>query len=619
MLSPFPSRESVAGGRHLVAEISGRDRVKFFKRPVLASSTSAAVGGFISPPKSEAFVSGDVPTPITRTYRSVLCQTDMRESETQTDPYGPEHSVTGNQHPEVLALTTLCFGSGLPACPSDLAQIDRLRRRRAMELSLPKGSDVATIRERVKKIAALETTEWQEREADLDRTDQERVARLAATLQQRDEEWEEATLRRVRQREESTMEEAARLRRRVEARHIKAVRVLAHLHRPLTEPSRKRDRIAEYAEFGPRGKAAEAYTGTEGFKKATLDVRPTWLENVQEIDILELTQAHQLALSCKKDCPLPAEVATGPLRSKYQQRIARHVRDDVDFAFDAICGRNQPTEATSSVQDLYRTTPRVVRPSTPTLVLEEDEVEAHEDALGLIQRLIRGRAAQNGFYAGKERCRGLIEELQAAENARVASDRDAQGMAPSAERRRQEQQAAVEDMLDAALGGFVASTLHFLTCEQTRQCEAAKFERLRQQAESIRHAREEAEQRRRAVEEAARVRDGKRFYQIRAVHAASAKAHLGGLFRLTVDAFAHRTAVAAQMAIMEVERGAGDSTDSREDQVCALMLGFVIPQVEKEVRKKLSEELLGQRAGAEAAHSVLVLALNAVVGPLPFL
>jgi hypothetical protein len=49
------------------------------------------------------------------------------------------------------------------------------------------------------------------------------------------------------------------------------------------------------------------------------------------------------------------------------------------------------------------------------------------------------------------------------------------------------------------------------------------------------------------------------------------------------------------------------------------MLGFVIPQVEKEVRKKLSEELLGQRAGAEAAHSVLVLALTAVVGPLPFL
>lgn len=34
---------------------------------------------------------------------------------------------------------------------------------------LLQGSDVATIRERVKKIAALETTEWQEREADLDR------------------------------------------------------------------------------------------------------------------------------------------------------------------------------------------------------------------------------------------------------------------------------------------------------------------------------------------------------------------------------------------------------------------------------------------------------------------
>lgn len=36
-----------------------------------------------------------------------------------------------------------------------------------------------------------------------------------------------------------------------------------------------------------------------------------------------------------------------------------------------------------------------------------------------------------------------------------------------------------------------------------------------------------------------------------------------------------------------------DSTDSREDQVCALMLGFVIPQVEKEVRKKLSGVLNG--------------------------
>ena len=44
------------------------------------------------------------------TTRTVMVQTDYRESEAQTDPYSPEYVVRPGSQPELLTLATLSYG-----------------------------------------------------------------------------------------------------------------------------------------------------------------------------------------------------------------------------------------------------------------------------------------------------------------------------------------------------------------------------------------------------------------------------------------------------------------------------------------------------------------------------
>ena len=52
------------------------------------------------------------PSPLTRT---VMVQTDYRDSETQTDPYSPEYVIQPGSQPELLTLATLAYGNFEPS------------------------------------------------------------------------------------------------------------------------------------------------------------------------------------------------------------------------------------------------------------------------------------------------------------------------------------------------------------------------------------------------------------------------------------------------------------------------------------------------------------------------
>jgi hypothetical protein len=54
----------------------------------------------------------------------------------------------------------------------------------------------------------------------------------------------------------------------------------------------------------------------------------------------------------------------------------------------------------------------VERPDTPVLPTTATPDSSREAAAVLIQRLLRGRAAQNSMYEGKTRRKTLIEELR---------------------------------------------------------------------------------------------------------------------------------------------------------------------------------------------------------------
>ena len=82
------------------------------------------------------------PEPFSKT---VATQSDYRESEVQTDPFTPDIAgIRGDDpEPELLQLRELVWGRGLPAGVAEIEMIERARKRRAFEASLPDIQDDA--------------------------------------------------------------------------------------------------------------------------------------------------------------------------------------------------------------------------------------------------------------------------------------------------------------------------------------------------------------------------------------------------------------------------------------------------------------------------------------------
>jgi hypothetical protein len=71
--------------------------------------------------------------------------------------------------PEILALATLTFGSGLPAGIAELEMIERARAKRAWEATLPEVTDQESFQKRLKMMEDMELREWAERENEIKR------------------------------------------------------------------------------------------------------------------------------------------------------------------------------------------------------------------------------------------------------------------------------------------------------------------------------------------------------------------------------------------------------------------------------------------------------------------
>eukprot|EP00667_Euglena_gracilis_P004474 EG_transcript_4495 len=638
----LPPREYVEGGKHVNTEIAGRDRPKFFNRPVvprinpdedgtmLQMTQTKAYGvmpsntvmGFAhqsqtspSKPKRnktartiETLLSADLGEAEGATHRTVMCQTDYRENECQTDPFTPDYYVEDGRNPEVLAIMTLTHEEGLPAGLAEVEMIDRIRRRRDVELSLPQGSDDASMKERLEKLEALEHQEWDEREAHIQRLQEQRLKKTAAAILRREARREEASAERIETTHQAKVDETMKLKGQFEARRQKAKRMLERAHANPTKKVPKRDIIDDHARYGTRGKMVETKALTEKLHAANYDVRPTLLSFPEGIGELERTEAPRIQRLKKADVTAPADVLTEELPTQYQKRLARQVVKDLDFANLTILKAKESSAGGTNIQDLYRATPRLIRPDTPTLVLEGDEEEEKEEALVLLQRLLRGRAVQNDFFEGKERCHGLIEELQAAQKAKETEHRYMPQI--DAEKTKEEQQRVADGVIDAIQGDIVYSAMDYLFKELIRQREAAKFERLRMEAETTRHLREEQEEKNRAAEERLREREEEQFRQVQRINDYTIHTYLTGLLGSCIDYAAYRTALGEQLEVIDLEAEQGPPEQSKEDQVCELMLNFIIPQVEKERNKRKSEYALMERSKAQAAHLAALAAVE---------
>lgn len=629
----FPSSAAASGfggsTRPSSSLRSGMNQSQRFRRPRphhLPSLSSSV-------PRAAAAAAAAAAEPTPR-MRDAELQTDYRENETQTDPYTPDYVIPdGAPEPEVLKLKGLTWrNGGLPAGKEEIELIQRVRRRRDVEENLPQGSDPASLEKRFAVLHELEELEWQDREEHVAKLQSRRLEKIEAALMAREEAREEANQQRFEQIKEQYFAklrsklETLQQRRMADSRRTVDRRLAgATTTGALTGSLKKRDLIASYAKYGvdaapPAAGAASVLPGgaTGGELRRTAaqsqrapenyDVRPTLLSAPEGVEAVDATRSARIERLPESAFTVPENEAINRLRTLYERRRAEHVVHSLDYAYEKIqAAKDDGTataEATQRVLELYRATPKLQRPPTPELELDGDAEETEEEACILLQRLLRGRAVQNDFFEGKERCRGLIEELQAASNAQFAER--AKQAAKEREALVQQQEGMVQSVLDAALGDVISDTFGFLYQELGRQQDELRLDALRAEAEAVREEREAIEIARR---EAQRVQRDREEVQYAAYVRAT---------DTTIECFLHDVYASAteEAAMEEAVREEGErqaarpsppaeTAEDRENLVCDLLDDFVIPAVlhilngqDVELNKKAAAAAAGDAAMA---------------------
>ena len=147
--------------------VSGSNRHKYFKRPIIPfMSAQPPEVLFATTRDGESALDAPAaePEPLAR---DAGCQSDMRESDTQTDPYTPDYVVPAGTEPEVLGLAALKWGQGLPAGLHEVQMIERARAKRAFEAALPPMTDEASLALRRKMMSEQELRDWNVREGEI--------------------------------------------------------------------------------------------------------------------------------------------------------------------------------------------------------------------------------------------------------------------------------------------------------------------------------------------------------------------------------------------------------------------------------------------------------------------
>jgi hypothetical protein len=200
--------------RSLRATVNGPHRFKYSQRPFLTSHSHIVIIKALKPlPALPEDKSKDTAAQaLSMAARTIATQSDFRESEAQTDPFSPtaapatqlseKQRVQSILHhcgglPEVMHLETLKFTLSQRPGAADVESIKKLRAKRAFEATLPPLNDPKSLPLRQKMMEAWEQQEWDERERELQLTQNERLALLKQAILAREREVEDGHVDRV--------------------------------------------------------------------------------------------------------------------------------------------------------------------------------------------------------------------------------------------------------------------------------------------------------------------------------------------------------------------------------------------------------------------------------------
>jgi len=590
--------------------VSGSHRHLFTRRPIIPMLQSVPENIVMKMPESEHEEKKveEEEEPYQKT-RTVAVQSVYRESEAQTDPFSPDYIIAQGHNPEVLTITNFTYGNGLPASMAEMELIEQAREKRAFDNALPPTSDEANFVLRRRLMEEQEIREWNKREDDIKRVQNERLNLLQSALLEREKDNEEKDAQRIEEIRLKKTENKDRGIAKIQRRRIKILRKMFKARKNVEGNLEKRDIIEDYANFGSKVYAPITREGLSLDKKANkYEVQPEALTSYEGMSDLAMNIPSRY---------FETNVQIKALETKIEKKKKRkevHHLANLAKATEIIERPNKvQEEKTDNVaNDKYSFKNIQVRPDTPKLYKDDEERpdDKKQAAIILIQRLLRGRGIQNAMFEGKEMRLDLIHELRSAEEWRQASTSEEEKNLVQ-----KYQEGVMDGVLEGLQGEVMSETMDNLSKELVRFKQERKIAAMVKLAERDRRMREAEESGRRQAEEILREREDILFKELLGVHQGTVDSYLTNLMSDAVDTASAVQAVdEARLKTTQLSRIV-DGLEMRLNNpamvVRELLQSFLVPEIERQkVRRQLKVE---EKRFLETARK-LVSGSNKIVG-----
>lgn len=479
--------------------VSGNNRYMFFRRPLYAPSNQ-----MLDQPPPNVVLEPHDPIPdgevenlnLPKLARTFGTQSDYREMETQTQPYEPDYVLPKemsvkqqklddkfhlNGMPEVLTLKDFKVGEGeklqLPVGLYEVQKIEKMREKRAFEASLPPLSDQSKIHVRKRMLDEWESKEWAYRENEIKIVQDERLEKMEQALLRRERKLEAETKKRLEKLERQKVSDNQALLADIQKRRIKTMRKLEKRRQLSAFKPEKPTRAEDYANYGSKvyapltrdGKAADSAMA-DGNAIDPVPYQPREITNfvsmqdTLHMDALAPEDYKKLPKDLDKEQVGPRDKDLGQKEAKMVTKQLEHVMDlleasktengrrGIGSCWPEPLAQNQQKQPSAMEQAKKKKKVQMVE-EVAVVEIPDPKAIAAENAIVLLQRLLRGRATQNEMYSGKEKRLDLIEELQ------TTKEQELPAAASTPE----------EAALDAALGVHFAELLDILAINDAKQ------------------------------------------------------------------------------------------------------------------------------------------------------
>ncbi|KAG5880181.1 hypothetical protein JTB14_001671 [Gonioctena quinquepunctata] len=531
-------------------------------------------------------------------------ETDYRDSSAQTDPWEPPYKIIGNGNPEILKLSFLNWGSGLPAGMHEVRLIERARMRASWEKAIePDIKNDQSLEHFRDYLEALERDEWAFREQEITEIQELRMQLLEKMLNEIHEKSQTRAELKMKnfaaKKEAEKMEQLTKIRKKT-ARELRkletqrrGVKKRYHEMNIIEEHVDKKSEIyvplKRHGEHPKRWhqvideklkKYKAQFIGVENF--STL---PRWIDQATKIQKHELQSKWTGRRLCIRE-------------TKWSAPVLKELHDELkDLRKESV---TRPLLLRTKLEST------VEGSSTPEVEGIPEYDEQKYQAAILLQKIIKGRAAQMMIYEGRNTCKELILELKHSVGllTKQKEAKTKQKFRVKAQQREECIQMNMVQRLQGTLGklqgAVVGSLLDFLNKELRRLLEERKAHAMCILNERERYVREAAEAGRRQKELRRRKEHDEMFKQIVKVTQESVDVYLQDII---IEGMAFASREEATDYILKLGKKIEDETDEayrrasttppeeQDEMIADLVVHFLLPDVQKTmIRERISKK-----------------------------